>query len=31
MERGVVECEDVAQDYGPVAECSDVPFDRFKP
>ena len=31
MERGVVECEEVAQEYGPVAKCSDVSFDRFRP
>ena len=29
MERGVVECEEVAHEYGPVAKRSDVSFDRL--
>ncbi len=29
--EGVVECEEVAQEYGPVAKCSDVSFDSFRP
>ncbi len=31
MGRGVVECEEVALEYGLVAKCSDVSFDRFRP